>query len=111
MSGKVTVNQNNESRFMIAHHDSNTDEVKLFGGFFNEVENIGTEDEVQIWEQEKWVDSADVAMQFRTLSEAKDALNAIGSVNPKNCKIVLCGYCETLNASGDHWFPLKQFPS
>ena len=107
---KTKVVQNEDSRFMIVHHDPNTDEEKFFGGFSNEVECPGTEEESFSYENEEWVDRPeDGAMMFKTSAEAGDFFLEIE--RPGNeCSIVLYGKHDVENSMlGSRWYPLKVF--
>lgn len=106
MSQKIVVKQNEYSRFMIVH--KNGEDEKFFGGFYNEVECPGTEDESFSWELEKWVDRPeDGAMMFKTLQEARDSVDVI---QESDCKIVLYGKGDVENTIlGSYWYPLKEF--
>ena len=68
---KTTIRQNENSRFFIVNR--NGEDEKFFGGFYNETECPGTENESFCWEMEHWVDRPeDGAMMFKTLHEARD---------------------------------------
>ena len=109
MSEKMVVGQNEGSRFMIVYHDLQTDIETFFGGFCNEVECPGTDDESFSWEMERWVDRPeDGAVMFKTLREAKDFMDVLDKRS--QCHIILYGQGEVENAMlGSHWYPLKTF--
>lgn len=108
---KLVVKQKWDSQFMIVHHDPKTDGEKFFGGFYNEIECPGTDDESFAFGMESWVERPeDGAAFFKTLQEAKDFLSAIDRENRRDCAIVLYGKDETENdILGSHWYPLKSF--
>lgn len=84
------------------------EEYEFFAGFVNEVSNIGTEDEGQCWENEKWVDSTEDALGFDSYCEAKAWYdNICGSC--MDCYIVLYGKSKIRGMDGSRWFPLKNF--
>ena len=101
---KTTISQNGNSRFVIVHINGN-----FFGGFYNETECPGTENESLCWEMEHWVSRPeDGAMMFKTLQEARDFRDCLG--DRKNCKIILYGLGEIENFMfGSYWYPLKKF--
>ena len=107
MIEKIVTRQNENSRFMIIH--KNGEYEKFFGGFFNETECPGTEDESFAWEMENWVDRPeDGAMMCKTLQEARDFEDYLD--DKKNCTIILYGLGELENTIlGSHWYPLKEF--
>lgn len=112
MSVRVNIKQNEDSRFMIVHHNPTPDGTeKFFGGFYNETEFPGTEDESFTWEKESWVDRPeDGAIGFVHFKDAKDFLNAIGEDKRDECDIVLYGKGEVENFMlGSYWYPLKVF--
>ena len=112
MSEKIVVKQNGDSRFMIVHRDPTPDATeKFFGGFYNEVECPGTEDESFSWEMENWVDRPeDGAVMFAHFHDAKDFLNAIGEDKRDECAIVLYEKGDVENfILGSYWYPLKVF--
>ncbi len=111
MIEKIEVKQNENSRFMIVHRDSNTNTEKFFGGFSNEVECPGTEDESFFWGIENWVDCPeDGAMMFTNLQNAKDCLEVIDDDKREDCSIVLYGKGDVENVMiGSYWYPLKVF--
>lgn len=106
---KLKVKQDENSKFMIVHHDSENE--KFFGGFFNEVECPGTEDESFFWGLENWVDCPeDGAMMFSNFQNAKDCLDVIDDEHRDGCSIVLYGKGDVENAMlGSYWYPLKMF--
>ncbi len=91
---------------MIVHR--NGEDEKFFGGFYNEVECPGTENESFSWELEKWVDMPeDGAIMFKTHQEARDYIDVI---QKSCCKIVLYGQGDIENTIlGSYWYPLKEF--
>lgn len=107
MNEKIVTRQNGDSRFMIVHR--NGEDEKFFGGFYNETECPGTEDESFAWEMERWVDRPeDGAMMFKTLQEARDFEDYLE--DKKNCGIILYGLGEIENFMlGSYWYPLKEF--
>ena len=107
MNEKIVTRQNGDSRFMIVHR--NGEDEKFFGGFYNETECPGTEDESFSWEMESWVDRPeDGAMLFKTLQEARVFEDNLE--DKKNCRIILYGLGELENFMlGSYWYPLKQF--
>ena len=107
MSDKVVIRQNEGSRFMIVHRNGEVE--KFFGGFYNETECPGTEDESFSWELERWVDRPeDGAMMFKTLQEARDFEDYLE--DKKNCGIILYGKGDVENFMlGSYWYPLKEF--
>ena len=109
MSEKITVRQNENSRFMIVHRDSENE--KFFGGFCNEVECPGTEDESFFWGLNKWVDRPeDGAMMFSNFQNAKDCLEVIDDEHRDGCSIVLYGKGDSENfILGSYWYPLQVF--
>lgn len=106
MSEKIVIRQDTESGFMIVH--KNGKDEKFFGGFYNEVECPGTEDESFSCGLERWVDRPeDGATMFDTLQEAKDFLAVI---QESCCKIVLYGQGDIENFMlGSYWYPLKEW--
>ena len=110
MNEKMIVKQDKDSRFMVVHKDPVSEEEKFFGGFCNEVECPGTEDESLAWEMESWVDRPeDGAMMFKTLQEARDCL---GAIQEGWCKVILYGKGDVENSMlGSYWYPLKEFKS
>ena len=102
----TTIRQNENSRFMIVYR--NGEDEKFFGGFYNETECPGTENESFSWELEHWVDRPeDGAMMFKTLQEARDCL---GAIQEGWCKVVLYGKGDVENSMlGSYWYPLKEF--
>lgn len=106
MSEKIVIKQTEHSRFMIVHKKG--EDEKFFGGFYNEVECPGTEDETFSWELEKWVDRPeDGAMMFKTIQEARDYVDVI---QESYCKIILYGKGDVENTIyGSYWYPLKEF--
>lgn len=112
MSEKIVVKQNEDSRFMIVHRDPTPEAIeKFFGGFYNETECPGTEDESFSWEMESWVDRPeDGAVTFVHFQDAKDFLNSIGEDKRDECAIVLYGKGDSENfILGSYWYPLKVF--
>ena len=109
MSEKIEVKQNEDSRFMIVHRLG--EDEKFFGGFCNETECPGTEDESFAWEIESWVDRPeDGAMMFSNLQDAKNCLGVIDKSTRKNCSIILYGKGDVENFMlGSYWYPLKVF--
>lgn len=107
MSKKITIRQNESSRFVIVHR--NGEDEKFFGGFYNETKCPGTEDESWTWEMEHWVDRPENgAVMFKTLQEARDIEDCLD--DKKNCGIILYGLGELENfALGSYWYPLKEF--
>ena len=103
MSVKVNIKQNGDSRFMIVHRDPDSDAEKFFGGFYNDVECPGTEDESFSWEMESWVDRPeDGAMMFKTLSEAREIMDVLE--NYDQCQVILYGKGEVENSMlGSYW--------
>ena len=101
---KTTISQNGNSRFIIVHINGN-----FFGGFYNETEYPGTENESFCWEMEHWVSRPeDGAMMFKTLQEAREFRDCLG--DGKNCRIILYGLGEIENFMlGSYWYPLKEF--
>lgn len=110
MSEKLTVKQNEDSRFMLVYHDPETNIEKFFGGFYNETECPGTEDESFCFDFENWVDRPeDGAMMFKTYQEVKDFLGVVGK-EEEDCVIVLYGKGPVENTIlGSYWYPLKEF--
>lgn len=110
MSEKIKVMQNDDSRFVIVHRNEETCEEKFFGGFYNETENVGTEDELQGWDNENWVDCIDDgAILFSTFNEANDFMLNLKE-DEDECFIVLYGRGELENSQQEsHWYPLKMF--
>ena len=108
---KLKVAQSAESRFMILHHDPNTDEEKFFGGFYNETECPGTEDESFSYDMESWVERPeDGAVLFPTFKEAEDYFDIISDEKRRDCSIILYGKGEVENnILGSRWYPLKVF--
>ena len=104
---KTTIRQNENSRFFIVHR--NGEDEKFFGGFYNETECPGTENESFCWEMENWVDRPeDGAIMFKTLHEARDFKDFLE--DKKNCVIILYGLGEIENFMlGSYWYPLKEF--
>ena len=103
----TTIRQNESSRFFIVHR--NGEDEKFFGGFYNEIECPGTENESFCWEMEHWVSRPeDGAMMFKTLQEAREFRDCLG--DGKNCRIILYGLGEIENFMlGSYWYPLKEF--
>ena len=108
---KLKVKQDENSRFMIVHHDRESGIERFFGGFYNETECPGTEDESFFWGLEKWVDCPeDGAMMFSNFQNAKDCLDVIDDEHRDGCSIVLYGKGNVENAMlGSYWYPLKMF--
>ena len=111
MSEKIEVKQNENSRFMIVHRDQKTNIERFFGGFCNEVECPGTEDESFFWGLDKWVERPeDGATMFDSFQNAKDFMNAIDEEKLEDCSIVLYGKGDVENfILGSYWYPLKVF--
>ena len=111
MMEKITVKQNENSRFMIVYHDPKTDIETLFGGFINETQCPGTEDESFSYDMENWVERPeDGAVMFATVRDAKDFLEVIDEEKQDYCSIVLYGKGESENfILGSYWYPLKVF--
>ena len=110
MSEKLIVKQNEDSRFMIVHHDPDTDIETFFGGFYNETECPGTEDESFCHDSESWVARPeDGAVMFKTYGEANDILEWLQK-DKDDCVVILYGKCEKENyILGSYWYPLKMF--
>ena len=108
MDKKIAVQQDKDSRFMVVCHDPVSEGEMFFGGFYNEVECPGAEDESFAWELERWVKRPeDGAMMFKTFQEAKDFLNV---VQRSYCKVILYGKGDVENAMlSSYWYPLKEF--
>lgn len=113
MSEKIEVRQNDGSRFMIIYRDTETNIEQFFGGFCNEIECPGTEDESFFWGLDKWVERPeDGAMMFSSFQNAKDCLEVIDEEKRDYCSIVLYGKGEIENSMfGSYWYPLKVFLS
>ena len=109
MSERIVIRQNENSRFMVVHKDLDTDEQRFFGGFCNEVECAGTENESFAWEEENWVERPeDGAMMFKTFQEARDCLEVVS--DGRNCQVILYGKGDVENSMlGSYWYPLKEF--
>lgn len=106
MNEKTKIMQSEDSRFMIVHR--NGEDEKFFGGFYNDVQCPGTEDESFTWELENWVDCPeDGAMMFKTLQGARDFKDYLE--DKKNCGIILYGKGDVENFTlGSYWYPLKE---
>lgn len=104
----INVKQDSESRFSILHRDG--DDEKMFGGFYNEVQCPGSEDESFSYGLVKWVDRVeDGAVMFKTYQEAKDFLAMIDEPEDE-CAIVLYGKGIMVNNMlGSYWYPLQIF--
>ena len=104
---KTVIRQNENSRFMIVRRDG--EDEHFFGGFYNETECPGTEDESFAWEMESWVDRPeDGAMMFKTLKEAIEFRDFLDKRD--QCTIILYGRGEIENFMlGSYWYPLKEF--
>jgi len=111
MIDKSKVSQNDGSRFMIVHRDTETNIEQFFGGFCNEVECAGTENESFFWGIENWVERPeDGAMMFSNFQNAKDCLDVIDDDKREDCSIVLYGKGDVENFMfGSFWYPLKVF--
>ncbi len=109
---KLKVHSNhNETKFMIVWHNPETDEDKFFGGYYNDIEELGTENECQCWEQEDWVDDADIAFGWDSFVEAVEIYNLLDKKMAENSSIILYGKSFSPNFEGSHWYPLKVFLS
>ena len=111
MIEKSIVRQNSDSRFMIVYHDPNTDVETFFGGFYNEIQCQGTEDESFSYDIENWVERPeDGAAMFTTIHDAKDFLEVIDEEKQDHCSIILYGRGDVENFMlGSYWYPLKVF--
>ena len=107
---KLKVKQDENSRFMIVHHDRESGTERFFGGFYNETECPGTEDESFCYDSESWVDRPeDGAIMFKSLHDANDVLEWIDE-DKNDCAVVLYGKGEIENSIlGSYWYPLKMF--
>jgi hypothetical protein len=101
----INVEQDSESRFAIHHRDG--DDEKMFGGFYNEVDCVGTEDECQCWENEDWTNTERDAIKFESYAEAKAIFDNLE--DNANCNVVLYTKGYRQNFGGTEWYPLKTF--
>jgi len=110
MIEKIIVRQNEDSRFMIVHHDRETDIEKFFAGFYNETECPGTENESFCHDCESWVERPeDGAVMFKSYNEANAYLDWIQE-DGDDCAVVLYGKSNRENTIlGSYWYPLKIF--
>lgn len=100
----------NKSVFIIERENRENSEVSYFGGFFNETDNIGTEDELQCWENEYWFESQDETWHFKSYNDAKDFLAAIQKDKLNFIyRIVLFGWNDKKGIDGCNYRPLKTF--
>lgn len=94
--------------FVIVRRDESETET-YFGGFFNETELPGTQNESQCWELEDWFDNPNSAWHFRTHSEARDFLANIDKSIRNQCTIRLYGWNDVMDVTESNWYPLKDF--
>ena len=102
---------NNQIAFLIVGRDQDIDKDKFFGGFYNEADHIGTEEECMCWELEKWIDLPNDAQKFNTFAEAKDWLRVIDKEHRVSCSIILYGRGVCKLSNGSDWYPLQVFLS
>ena len=108
-SAKMKVTNKFMDTFAIMWRDLETEVQKFFSGWFNKVQNAGTENETQFWEQEEWVDNLEVGVKFDSYRDAKDTLDQIDPDKADFCSIVLYGKGAKMGADGTCWFPLKTY--
>ena len=112
MAKKVVIDGKDGHAFFIMKHDPETDVETYFEGFFNEVENMGMDDESMCYEQEKWCDFPEHAHKFNSYKEALDWYDVLDPDERDFCSIGLFGFhAGKANTSGSKWFPLKWFMS
>ena len=102
---------NNQIAFLIVGRDQDIDKDKFFGGFYNEADHIGTEEECMCWGLEKWTDLPNDAQKFNTFAEAKDWLRVIDKEHRVSCSIILYGRGVCKLSDGSDWYPLQVFLS
>ena len=108
---EIVSSVDNQIAFMIVGRDQDIDKDKFFGGFYNEADHIGTEEECMCWELEKWTDLPNDAQKFNTFAEAKDWLKVIDKERRGFCSIILYGRGVCKLSDGSDWYPLKVFLS
>ena len=102
-----TVDMSEEYAYIIHRRNPETKSIEFFSSFFNEVEHLGTEDEMQCWENERWCESEDEAFKFSTFDEAKAVF--LNLDESRNCLVTMYGKGMFPNFSGTYWYPLKTF--
>lgn len=103
---RCVVGMRRDYAYIIVRQYPNTGEATFFGGFFNEVENIGEVDECQYWENEEWVGNEESAWKFTDYSEAKAIFDNL--VDNSDCFLTMYGKGLWKNFGGTEWYPLKK---
>ena len=107
MADKYTVVMDFGYKYIIVKQDPHNGDMAFFGGFYNEVDCVGTEDECQCWENESWANTERDAVKFESFAEAKATFDNLE--DNANCNVVLYGKGDRQNFGGTEWYPLKTF--
>jgi len=100
-----TTSRTADLAFVVTMKGGDGETEKFFGGFVNETECPGEENECQCWEEEDWVDDVEEAQQFCGFADARSWLDVVDAGKRASCGIVLYGR----NEEDERLYPLKVF--